>query len=418
MATSMTMSSLALAGDGSFYLVRILGGESVFSSDARLLGNAIRQAPVLLGARVGVTDTHLLSVLLGVGQLIVPAAIWSLALVLSRVRALAFIAVVMAAGLCAGTTWYFSVGENVLAIPLTALVAVLLWQPDEWTWRPALLAVAASTILVATYEAVVLTGPTLALWAGWRAVASKSPVARYGAAIVSATAIFSIARGCTEIVFREEQSHAQSLLYFVVSVEPWQLYLALASCGVLIAAMTLRIERTPRFLFLGAGAVGVTVAISELTPSAVDGFAARGGAMIAALFLELYLFWLWAHDGRPSRTRSETPAQRDASQLLLVVPVLFVGGMMYANVPATDRWSRSLETFRAEVDRARRPSQVDEVLPDDRRQVIWGWTSSSLSLIVRHNADAGILVDPTPSFVPFVPDAARQQLADKYTWRS
>ena len=70
-----------------------------------------------------------LTLLLGVGQLVLPAIVWSLAIVLSRADRLVCAAVAMIAGLNAGATWFLSVSEIVLAVPLTTLVAVLLWQP-------------------------------------------------------------------------------------------------------------------------------------------------------------------------------------------------------------------------------------------------------------------------------------------------
>jgi hypothetical protein len=418
----MTMGSLALAGDGSFYLVRILDTEEVFSPDSRILGNAIRQAPVLIAVHLGLEDTHLLSALLGIGQLVLPAAIWSAALVLSRASSLAFSAVAMTAGLCAGTTWFFNVAEVVLATPLTVLVVVLLWRPQEWGWRHAVLAIAASSILVASYESVVVTGPILAVWAAWRAARSRSSIDRLGVSIVAVVTSLSVVAGFAGIVFAREPSHARSLLYFVVSGEPWQLYIGLAAIAVLVAAMASHLDPTLRSILLGAGLACAAVAIYTLVPTSQEAFAARGGAAIAALALQLFLFWLWIRDRAPSsataHARWATRVEPAQTQWLLLVPVLFVAAMAYVDISAVGGWTRSLSAFQAEVDRAKGPTQVDEVLPEDRRHVVWGWTSSSLSLIVRHSAEAGILVDRNPSIVPFPPYTAREQLADKYTWRT
>ena len=60
---------------------------------------------------------------------------------------------------------------------------------------------------------------------------------------------------------------------------------------------------------------------------------------------------------------------------------------------------------------------VDSVLPENRREVLWGWTSSSLSLIVRSNPDGAILYDRSPSYVPFLPSEAREQIPETYAWR-
>ena len=76
-----------------------------------------------------------------------------------------------------------------------------------------------------------------------------------------------------------------------------------------------------------------------------------------------------------------------------------------------EAWQRSLDAFRDEVDNTRGTAWVDDALPSDERAVVWGWTSSSLSVIVRRDAASGVLVDRAPSFVPFQPSDAQAQVA-------
>lgn len=427
-ASLMALYSLALAGDGSYYLVRVIGTENVFGPDARVLGNAVRQAPVLLTVRLGLSDTHLLAVLLGIGQLVVPAAVWSVALVSSRAQSLAFSAVAITAGICAGTTWYFSVSENVLAVPLTVLVAVLLWLPQPWRWGHVALATIASTVLVASYETAALTGAVLALWATWRAARSSSRLERFGNAIVALLSAVSAIHGAAWIVAARGQANAQSLLLDMLSVDPWGLYVALASGFVLIYALTPRPDRRLRWICYAAGALGAAATTLRLVMSSrnvfeasFDAYAARGGAVLAALVLELFLFALWSRNRRPALSKpasSVASVVHDEPRWPLFVPVLFVGAMVFADLQGLGRWSRSLDTFRAEVDTAVGVVSIDDVLPRDRQQAVWGWTSSSLSLIVRGDAGAGVLVNTSPFYVPFPPSSAREQLADKYTWRT
>jgi hypothetical protein len=73
-----------------------------------MFASYVRETPVLLGVRLGVTDLRMLALLLGVGQLIVLGLAWATAVVLARSSRLAFSIVVLAAGLCAGSTWMFS----------------------------------------------------------------------------------------------------------------------------------------------------------------------------------------------------------------------------------------------------------------------------------------------------------------------
>ena len=160
-ASVMTFYSLALAADGSFQLLRALATGDVFGANSRILGAVVREGAVVAAARAGVTDTHLLSMLLGVGQLVVPAIVWSLAILLTRADRLVCAAVSMCAGLSAGTLWLMSVCEIITAASLTVLVAVLLWRPCSWRWRHAALAIAASSLLVASYETALVTGAIL-----------------------------------------------------------------------------------------------------------------------------------------------------------------------------------------------------------------------------------------------------------------
>jgi hypothetical protein len=418
-ASFLAARSLALAGDGAWYLVQILGTERVAGPDARLFGNAVRQAPVLLAARLGESDTHVLSILLGAGQLVLPAALWCLVLVLARGQIQAFCAVALTAGICAGTTWYFSVGENVVAVPLTVLVAVLLWRPEPWRARDVAVAVLAALVLVAAYEPSALTAPLLVLWAVWRGVSSGVRRERFGAAIVALLSAASALHGWWRIVEARDQENAQAFLNDILAVRPWTSFVALASGIALVYAMTLSPGRASRFwLALGVVCGGLAV-VGLATTSYTEAYAARGAAVVAALFVELYLFGLWA------RGRVRAPAAFAGARSFgargrwpLAVATVFVGAMVLVDLLRLGAWHESFSSFRAEVDRAHGTVDVDAVLPRDRRQVVFGWTSSSLSLVVRRSADSGVLVDPRPTFVPFPPDEARKQLDDRYRWGS
>ena len=415
-ASAMSLRSLALAGDGSYYLVRILGSESIFGPDTRVLGNALRQVPVLLAARSGVTDTFVHSVLLGVGQLVLPAAIWSLAVVLSRRNEVAFTATAMTAGLCAGTTWFFSTGESAIAIPLTVLVGALLWQPAAWTKAQACLALVASLLLVATYGSAVVTGTVLGAWAAWRAAAARSRVDRLGGAAVAVLAALSALVAAAGLIYgRESSTWARSSLYFVASGEPWQFYVALVAVAAAVAALIVHGNRRLGLILLGVAGACAALAISTLPATPVASFQARGGATAAGLLLVFFMWALWIHDERVAPRRSSSAAT--GTRWLRLAPVVFVCAMGVASVHGLGAWSRSLEAFRDEVDMARSTVSVDDVLPEERRLVVWGWTSSSLSLIVRRDATSGVLVDRDPSYVPFPPSTAREQLSDDYRWR-
>ena len=411
-ALAMATQSLALAADGSWQLLQVLQSGDAFGLDARIIGAWARQGPVVVATRAGVTDTHLLTLLFGAGQLLVPALAWSLAILLSRPNRLACAAVTLTAGLCAGATWAFSVLEGVVAVPLTVLVAVLLWRPQTWRRRDVALAVLASVVLVASYETALATGVFLAVWAGWRAFRAQVALERYGCATVAALSATSVVVAAVGTQRGSNPTNSQSIAYFVVSLEPWPFYLALLGIVTVIAGLGPWLAGTPRLLALGAGCGALAVSLAGFDAGIVTAFQARGGTALAALLLMAFLFWSWVR--RDDAGELLTPS---AARLLVAIPVVFVAALAVANVPLVRSWSTSLDAFRAEVEQ-RQGIVVDvEALPPDERDVLWSWTSSSLSLIVRPRPDAAILVNRDPPIVPFPPEAARDELDDAFTWR-
>jgi hypothetical protein len=410
----MTAQSVALAADGSFQLVRVLGSGDVYGLDARILAAGAHQSAVVIAARSGVTDTHILSMLLGVGQLLLPAIAWSLALLLTRSDRVVCASVMMVAGLSAGATWFISVSEIVLAVPLTVVVAVLLWQPRPWRHRDVALAVVASVVLVASYETALLTGSILTVWAVWRATGATVRTERVGCSVVGALSLLSVFVAVGGSRAGSNPTHSQSFLYYVVSLEPWPFYVALLGIAIVTIALGPWVDGAQR-VTLVAGCILLIVSAAELEPGAVTAFQARGGAAVAGVLLEIFLLWRWIGTKRDSATLVRR--RRPVEVLLVAIPVLFTIAMVAANVQPVRSWSRSMDAFRSAID-----ENQDEVLyaadtlRTDERAVLWGWTSSSLSLLVRGTPSAGLLVDRNPSIVPFPTDDARAQLADSYTW--
>ncbi len=416
-AAVMAWSGLALLGDGAYFLVRIIGTEDFFNGgfERRALANVLRQGPVVASVRAGVTDTHALAILLGVGQIVLPAAAWCAAIVLARTDRLAFAAVTMAAGVSAGSTWLFNVSEIILFAPLTALVAVLLWEPRAWGWWRGVLACAVSLILVATYQGATLTGPLLACWAGWRALRASSVGERTASAIVALLAVVALVAGATdpEAVRR---SSGQGLIATVLLLKPWPQYLAIAGAAALIAAIAAPRRSTARTILLVLGLLGWTVAtLGLLQLTDVDALAARGGGLLTALLLTGFLFALWIR-GRDPSTAPRTGSS-SAPRWTIALPVAFCSVLVASTWPSVIDWSRSLDAFRSEVRATRGVVALADRLPPDRREVVWGWTASSLSLIVRDDPANGVLVDGNPSYIPFPPQHAREQIPDAFTWR-
>ena len=347
-ACAMALESLALGADGSFQLVRVLATDDVWGLDTRILAAWAHQAAVVIALRAGVTDTHVLSILLGVGHFLVPAIAWSLAILLTQTDRLVCAAVTMVAGLAAGATSFISVSETVVAGPLTVLAAVLLWQLRVWGWLDVLLAAVVFSVLVATYETALVTGSVLAVWAAWRATRSPIRLERYACALASALSVASVVVALAGTQSGENPTHSRDFVYYVVSLDPWPFYLALAGIVVVVAALGQWLDGPPRLVVLTLGVLALVVALVGLEPNTFTAFRARGGGMVAAFVVQTFLFWRWIRSRDDMKQELETEPDHDprVARALVVVPLVFVTAMLAANVRPLGDWSRSLDAFR------------------------------------------------------------------------
>jgi hypothetical protein len=299
----------------------------------------------------------------------------------------------------------FNVSEAVLAASLTALLAALLWQP-RWCWRHATLAAASSLVLVATYETVVLSGALFAGWAVLRRRREAGAADRIGSFVVAMLSVLSIITtfvGFTRLGGRG----ANSFVYHLASLDPRGLFIALAGAVLLVGSMAALRPSRVRLGLAIAGTLLLAAGAATLDLTMSSAFDARAGSSLAAIVLAVFLFWQWVTRAQGS---NETPGW------LLAVPVVFAVACTGLLLVASTTWSHGLDAFRADVNRGSGIAVARSVLPENRRQVLWDWPEPSLSLVVRANPSARILVASDPSYVPFAPQQAREQLDDSYVW--
>ena len=360
LASALAMQSVALAGDGAFQLVSILSTGEGVGAPSRTFATHAQQGPVVVASWAGVVDTRVLATLLGLGQIVLPAFAWSLAIVLCRRDRLVCATVSMLAGLSAATMWFLGASELVLAAPLTLLVAVFLWQPRALRARDAVVAVAAASILVASYETALVTGVVLTVWAAWRATTPASGTTdRVACVLVASLSAASAVVAVWGTQTGANPTHSRSLLYFVVSLEPWPFYAALLGIAAVLAGLGPWLSGNGRSGALVLGTAALAVAVVASQPSPVRAFQARGGVAIAVVAAVLFLWWRWiarAADGDTGcRATGGAPPRRDPRGLRTRA-----AGRECATDP---RWSRSLEAFRAEVDRTEGVVIALDVLP-------------------------------------------------------
>ena len=230
------------------------------------------------------------------------------------------------------------------------------------------------------------TGLVLTIWAAWRA--TTRPVERDGPSRLRDRGSALRCLGDRRSLGHEHRSQPHALR------SPSSTSSSRSSRGrstphspaspCVVAALGPWLDGLARAVVLVLGAAAIVVSVVAVAPDPVT--ALPGAWRLRDRRVRPGRLPLVALDrGTPRRGRSPGLAHtRD--RLLVAIPVAFVAAMAIANAQPIRDWSRSLDAFRAEVDRTQGVADAIDVLPANRRDVLWGWTAASLSLVVRSRA--------------------------------
>lgn len=407
----LTFRCLAVNGDGAYFLLRIADTGSVTGFPSRVLANAARQSLAITAVNLGVTDLHVLAVLLGIGQLMLPTAFLVAAVVLARRRLSAFAIVSITAGVVTGATAMFSIGENVVSVALAVFVATMLWLPRPWRRVDAAAALVAAIVLTRSHETVILTAPLLAVWSAWRARLATTVLERWACAFVGSALLLAAVLAARVLVAEPENPRARDVSDAVLRAIPLELYTAVIGGAGLVLLLFAPLGRRVRLLVLSVTILASAGAAVGFFGTQGDAYRARGGATIAALLAGSSLMLLWHLERRGG------PGPRPRGTGAAWVAVAFACLPLVALFPRAERWATSLEVFRHAVVANRGVLMATDVLPRDRRHVLFDWTASSLSVVVRPRMGTAVLVDAHPSYVPFPPAAAHREVPARFRWK-
>jgi hypothetical protein len=235
LAVYNAISCRGLFWDGASFLVNIidLGGFHDFYT-ARAHVDWVTQTPVIVAARLGVRDLHVLSIVYSIGLFALPVGLYHLAL--ARVRhdpvMLAIVIAVLATVYL--PTSFFIVGEyNAAFAAVTAAMAIALGVRRR---GDAVLLLGLGLLCLRSYEALLYLGPLLAACIAWsmrqehdrgtRLLFGTAALAFIGSAIVSGSTII------------DYWSHPHFAKVRSMSLEFWQnLQFSIPVAGLLICAV-------------------------------------------------------------------------------------------------------------------------------------------------------------------------------------
>ena len=406
----LIVTNSSLVADGSHYLINAIQTGLPYPLKGRQGINLVREGPLLLAIHQGVTDTHVLTILEGVGFLIFPAVVWILVIVHARGSRVRFTLVTISCGLCFATMIFFSVSELTLALPLVVLASVLLTQPTPWSGLRAALAIVSTGLLFFSHESIVPCAVILAGTAVVRIRARMGSTDTRASIVVVALSVAVLAGAvCTLALWPNPNSNTflelpRSTVFLYMGGFCFIGWAVLYGCpfGLSRLRWALLVLAIPSTLF------GIRLAISD---GPLAAYFTRGAAvtLVAALQLLLLVDWIIRLRGPDSiswTVRLSSGATRGAAAFLvalIIVPVV-----------CALRWSTVIGDFRQTITHHEGKVPATDVPRSAGTSYLWDWTNIDLSLILR-SSTSNAVVDNTTNVVPDV-GLAEQRISSAYRW--
>jgi hypothetical protein len=417
--------------DGSAFMVQIVSRQWFFDFyPPRLFAMVAGQIPIMLAMKLGVTDLHVLAILLSLGLFGLPTMLYQFALSRAKQDPVLLAAVLAAIGVVFMTTSFFIVGEYNSAYAIAILVAVQLATTRKLNWPDALVILAISALAIRTYEAMIYLGPLMAsmiLWTAWRQ--SFRPLAPALLSLLSAAFfLLGMVVAFDSVVHPWSVSHLDET--YSSAKNFWQnMQFDLAFGAALVVLVWGLVKPAAlaggRPYFWG----GICIAILALSPLlalsdtlvrplAKSQYVARtaGGLVIATMVAFIWAYASGVHGQLKALAVLRAPA---ASRRLLVFACLIVLANLPSDLFLTQSWVKYLDALHGTV-RTHSGILAFEDTPLSRRPhllLVENWVLPSQSLAVRTRPEDAIIVPPR-DFTDWVPfPASDPPKMGRYFWR-
>lgn len=364
----------------------------------------LTQTPVLLLARLGVTDTHLLSMVYSAMLIGVPVALYHVALARVRKHGVLLAAVLAIVAAVYLPTSFFAIGEYHAAYAaVTAAVAIAL-TGDGAGRRDGVCLFALGLLTIASYEAMLYLGPIAALVMLWSSRRRSDPVVRLLACAAALAFLGGAVVALSTVV--EYWTHDYFTRVRAATWDFWQnLQFVIALAGLAVVAGVSLVF--PGWLagrgpVIAAAIAGVALLLAPwlrqivgpdtmlFPPSHYVARSAAGG-LLAALLLAMWIHVAWptARWRLMAMLRQAIVARRLATAMV----VLLVAGAV-PDLALTRLWVDYLSWFRGVVT-SHTGLVYAETLPMQdwpNRIFAQDWTYPPLSALVRGAPGQAIVV--------------------------
>jgi hypothetical protein len=414
--------------DGSAFLAKILEDGTFHDFyPARAHVSWLTQAPVLLLAKAGVRDVHLLAIVYSATLFAVPVGLYHLALARVRGRGALPAAVIAIVAVIYLPTSFFIIGEyNVAYAAVTATFAIALTRGAAEV-RDGVAMLLMGLLCIASYEAMIYLGPLTAAVVLWSARGRRDVLATAAAAAFLAAG--AVALSSTVLYWH----HDHFVRVRAATFDFWQnLQFVVPLAAVALIAVIGLIR--PAWLG-GRGPVAVAVAVGLvlmatplfrliLGPEAMvfppSHYVARtaAGGLLAVLLTASWLHVAWPKT--PLAVLAALWRPMVAQRLATAMVILLVAGVV-PDLVLTRLWVDHLAWFRGLV-----TSQTGIVTAERQWMRQWPyrlfsqeWTYPALSVLLHDKPGQAVVVarNDYVSNRPFDPTCGTVPRLEGYRWR-
>ncbi len=431
LAAHNAVTCRALFWDGSAFLANILEHHRFHDFyTARAHVDWLTQLPVLMLAKWGVRDTHLLAMVYSATLFAIPTAFYHLALKRARRDAVLLAAVLLVVSVIYIPTAFFIIGEyNVAFAGVTAVAAVAV-TGDGRSRGDALFHCLVGVLCLRSYEAMVYLGPLVAAIVLWSTRRSGDGVVRM-LGIVAALA-FAAGAVVSMVTIVDYWDHPHFMKVRSTSVDFWQnMQFAIPVAGLLICGLA-ALQR-PAWLagrgpLVVMGTIVVLLAISPWwrlvhAPSILYPPSHYVARQAAGILLALVVAGMWAVVARPALPALFEELRRpQVSRRAAIVMAALAAAASVPDIAMTRLWHGYLGEFRGIVD-SRTGIIRAETLPlhDWPAKLFFqDWSYPSLSAVVSTSPGRSYVV-PDQDYLsnpPFEPACGLLPRLKGYGWRA
>ena len=419
--------------DGASFLAIVLDTHTINDFyPARAHVAWVTQTPVLLLAKAGVTDTHLLSMVYSATLFALPTALYQLALWRARAELVLLGAVVAIVALVYLPTSFFIIGEYHTTYAAATAATMILLTGKGFSRRDGALLCALGALCLSSYEAMVYLGPFLAAATLWSMVRARTTdnvalllgglavLAFLGGAVVALRTIieywdhdyFTRVRHATFDFWQDLQFIVPLVGLGILSLISlvWPTWLKGRAPLVAVAVVAALLVSTIWFRLL-------------LNPEAMifppAHYVARTGAggVLLAFLTATWIYAAWR--ANPPRLLAILRDPLVGRRLVAAMVVLVVAAAV-PDLALSRLWAGYLDYFRGIVT-SRSGLVSSSELPMGQwpyRLFAQDWTYPALSVLLRSAPGQAIVVAPKDyrSFPPFEPSCGTVPRLEGYRW--